>query len=53
MEVLTLLPQPFTASQARSVLGTSRRVVIPLLEYLDGHGHTVRVDAATRRMRPR
>jgi selenocysteine-specific elongation factor len=29
------LPQPFTTSQARICLDTSRRVVIPLLEHLD------------------
>ncbi|WNB86899.1 SelB C-terminal domain-containing protein [Cellulomonas sp. ATA003] len=29
------LPQPFTTSEARSRLGTSRRVVLPLLEHLD------------------
>jgi len=33
--VLARLPQPFTAAQARSALGTTRRVAIPLLEYLD------------------
>ena len=32
---LTQLPQPFTTSEARSRLGTSRRVVLPLLEHLD------------------
>jgi selenocysteine-specific elongation factor len=29
------LPQPFTTSEARARLGTSRRVVLPLLEHLD------------------
>ncbi len=29
------LPQPFTTSQARQLLGTSRRVALPLLEHLD------------------
>ncbi|WP_432488478.1 SelB domain-containing protein [Kineococcus sp. SYSU DK018] len=29
------LPQPFTASEARRALGTSRRVALPLLEALD------------------
>ncbi|GLX99573.1 selenocysteine-specific translation elongation factor [Herbidospora sp. NBRC 101105] len=51
VEILGDLPQPFTASEARSALGTSRRVVIPLLEYLDERGHTVRVDNSSRRMR--
>ncbi|GAA3119654.1 selenocysteine-specific translation elongation factor [Planomonospora alba] len=53
VEILNRLPQPFTASEARSALGTSRRVAIPLLEYLDSRGHTVRVDSTTRRMRAR
>ncbi len=35
VEVLGELPQPFTTSEARSRLGTSRRVVLPLLEHLD------------------
>ncbi|MEU2616653.1 SelB C-terminal domain-containing protein [Streptomyces sp. NPDC007157] len=47
--VLARLEQPFTTSQARQALDTTRRVAVPLLEYLDRHGHTVRVDAALRR----
>lgn len=43
-QALAQLPQPFTTSQARQALGTSRRVAIPLLEYLDGRGWTRRVD---------
>ena len=39
---LATLDQPFTASQARQVLGSSRRVVIPLLELLDAKGWTCR-----------
>ncbi|WP_445256419.1 SelB domain-containing protein [Nocardioides aurantiacus] len=35
VEVLAQLPQPFTASEARAALGTSRRVVLPLLDHLD------------------
>ncbi|GAA2725163.1 selenocysteine-specific translation elongation factor [Cellulomonas aerilata] len=35
VDALTDLPQPFTTSEARSRLGTSRRVVLPLLEHLD------------------
>ncbi|HLS02659.1 MAG TPA: SelB C-terminal domain-containing protein, partial [Beutenbergiaceae bacterium] len=35
LEVLRGLPQPFTTSQARQALGTSRRVAIPLLEFFD------------------
>ena len=34
---------PFTASEARSRLGTSRRVVLPLLEHLDRVGLTRRL----------
>ena len=44
------LPQPFTSSQARQALGTTRRVAIPLLEYLDARGRTERVDQLTRRV---
>ncbi|MFC4036625.1 SelB C-terminal domain-containing protein [Streptomyces polygonati] len=47
--VLSRLPQPFTASQARRALDTTRRVVIPLLEHLDRRGHTVRLDGSLRR----
>jgi selenocysteine-specific elongation factor len=43
-QALAQLPQPFTTSQARQALGTSRRVAIPLLEYLDGRGLTRRID---------
>jgi selenocysteine-specific elongation factor len=53
VQILSRLPQPFTASEARSALGTSRRVVIPLLEYLDSRGHTVRMDTSKRQMRAR
>jgi selenocysteine-specific elongation factor len=38
--VLAALPQPFTASEARQALGTTRRTVIPLLEHLDRCGYT-------------
>ncbi|GAA4287087.1 SelB C-terminal domain-containing protein [Georgenia daeguensis] len=37
------LPQPFTTSQARVRLGTSRRVVLPLLDLLDRRGLTRRL----------
>ena len=40
--ILAGLPGPFTAAEARQVLRTTRRVVIPLLEYLDRHGLTRR-----------
>jgi selenocysteine-specific elongation factor len=41
--LLGTLPQPFTTSQARQALGTSRRVVIPLLELLDRRRLTARL----------
>jgi selenocysteine-specific elongation factor len=37
------LPQPFTTSEARVRLGTTRRVVLPLLEHLDRRGLTRRL----------
>ena len=43
VEELSALPQPFTTSEARSRLGTSRRVVLPLLEHLDRAGLTRRL----------
>jgi Elongation factor SelB, winged helix len=51
--VLTGLPQPFTTSQARQALATSRRVAIPLLEYLDRARVTERLPGDLRRLRPR
>jgi len=42
-EVLSRLPQPFTAAQARQALDTTRRTAIPLLEYLDSAGITKRL----------
>ena len=49
---LHVLPQPFTVSQARTALATSRRVVLPLLARLDRAGRTVRLPDDTRRLRP-
>lgn len=48
MRELARLEQPFTTSQARAALGTTRRVVIPLLEHLDSRGWTRRIDAGHR-----
>jgi selenocysteine-specific elongation factor len=45
---LVRLPQPFTLSQARQELGTSRRVAVPLLELLDREGLTRRLPDSTR-----
>ncbi|MBA8792574.1 selenocysteine-specific elongation factor [Friedmanniella endophytica] len=53
MRTLATLPQPFTASEARRALDTTRRTVIPLLEHLDRRGWTVRVDDQRRRVRGR
>lgn len=51
LEVLRALPQPFTLGTARTALGTSRRVALPLLEHLDRSGRTRRVDAERREIR--
>lgn len=48
MRELAGLEQPFTTSQARQALGTSRRVAIPLLEHLDARGWTRRLDGSHR-----
>lgn len=48
MRVLAALPQPFTTSQARQALDTTRRVAIPLLEHLDARGWTRRIDSGHR-----
>ncbi len=48
IRALAQLPQPFTTSQARQALDTSRRVAIPLLEYLDRRGWTRRIDGEHR-----
>jgi selenocysteine-specific elongation factor len=44
------LPSPFTSSQARQSLDTTRRVAIPLLEFLDAHGLTRRIDGSLREL---
>ncbi|HEY3685400.1 MAG TPA: SelB C-terminal domain-containing protein [Streptosporangiaceae bacterium] len=48
--VLAALPQPFTLSDARKALGTTRRVAVPLLEHLDAAGVTARLPDDTRRV---
>ena len=50
MRILAALPQPFTLSEARMALGTTRRVAVPLLEHCDRRGWTVRVDPSHRRV---
>jgi selenocysteine-specific elongation factor len=47
--VLRGIPQPFTVSEARLALDTTRRVAVPLLEFLDARGYTERVDDRRRR----
>jgi selenocysteine-specific elongation factor len=48
MRTLARLDQPFTTSQARQALGTTRRIAVPLLEHLDSRGWTNRLDAGHR-----
>ena len=48
---LAATPAPFTLSQARQAWGTSRRVAVPLMEWLDAQGVTVRLPDNTRRLR--
>jgi selenocysteine-specific elongation factor len=43
VDLLAALPQPFTTSQARERLATTRRVVLPLLQLLDKRGSTRRL----------
>jgi selenocysteine-specific elongation factor len=50
--VLAELPQPFTTAEARQALRTTRRVAIPLLEYLDRARITERLPDDRRRLRP-
>jgi selenocysteine-specific elongation factor len=48
--LLARLPEPFTAAQAREMLRTTRRVAIPLLQYLDRAGITERLADDRRRL---
>jgi selenocysteine-specific elongation factor len=48
LDRLTALPQPFTVSEARQALNSSRRVVLPLLEHLDAARVTRRLADGTR-----
>ncbi|HEX2174269.1 MAG TPA: selenocysteine-specific translation elongation factor [Nocardioidaceae bacterium] len=47
--LLAELPQPFSASDARRHLDTTRRVVLPLLDWLDRRGLTTRLPDDRRR----
>jgi len=49
---LRSLEQPFTTSQARIALETSRRVAVPLLQWLDAAGLTQRLADDRRQLRP-
>ncbi|WP_407937931.1 SelB domain-containing protein [Mycobacterium interjectum] len=42
------MPQPFTVSEARRALSTTRRVAVPLLEQLDARHATRRGPDGTR-----
>jgi selenocysteine-specific elongation factor len=53
VQLLMDLPQPFTVSEARRALRTSRRVAIPLLARLDATGRTLRLPDDRRRLRSR
>jgi selenocysteine-specific elongation factor len=48
---LAAIGRPFTLSEARRALGTTRRVAVPLLEMLDRSGHTERLDDTLRQVR--
>jgi selenocysteine-specific elongation factor len=37
-------PQVFTTSQARAALSTSRKIIVPILEYFDAQGLTTRTE---------
>ena len=47
-EILGQQPGEFTLSQARQALGTTRRVAVPLLEYMDAGGLTRRTSDSAR-----
>jgi selenocysteine-specific elongation factor len=53
LTVLAELDQPFTAGQAREALGSTRKVVVPLLEYLAREGRTRRDSDGNHRVTPR
>lgn len=50
MRQIVQLEQPFTVSDARQALGTTRRTLIPLLEHLDARGWTQRLDGNLRKV---
>lgn len=50
MRQIVQLEQPFTVSDARQALDTTRRTLIPLLEHLDARGWTQRLDGNLRKV---
>jgi len=52
VRVLAGIAQPFTLSEARQALGTTRRVAVPLLELLDQRGATRRLPDDRRVVEP-
>jgi selenocysteine-specific elongation factor len=52
LRLLAGLAAPFTVSDARAALGTTRRIAVPLLEHLDATRRTRRVDASGRVVLP-
>jgi selenocysteine-specific elongation factor len=52
VSLLATLPQPFTLSEAKQALRTTRRVAVPLLELLDRRRLTERLPDDRRRVRP-
>jgi selenocysteine-specific elongation factor len=51
VSVLATLTQPFTVSEAKQALGTTRRVAVPLMEFLDRRRLTERLPDDRRRVR--
>ncbi|HEY6748107.1 MAG TPA: selenocysteine-specific translation elongation factor [Mycobacteriales bacterium] len=51
LAVLADLPEPFTLSEARLALATTRRVAVPLLEMLERRGATERLADGRHRLR--
>ena len=51
VDLLRGIGPAFTLSEARQALATTRRVAVPLLEYLGRTGRTVRADELTHRLR--
>jgi selenocysteine-specific elongation factor len=50
VDILAGLPEEFTLSEARQALGTTRRVVLPLLELLAKTGRSTRTAAGNHRL---